>query len=654
MPRMPIDSAHADAKRQALPGRLVPTGFLFAALLATSARAQEVTHYPVPTPLARPWGIVAGTDGALWFSERGACQYGRIDTLGAATEFDGITCSPFCIARGNDGDLWFPLWDGEQIARRDAAGNVTFFTVPSGYRPYHAVLGPDNALWFTTGGVHAIGRLEPTTGAVTLFPLSAGRYPLDIVAGPDGNLWFTEFGADRIGKITLGGGVTEFPTLSANSDPVGITVGPDGNLWFGMEGSGRVGRVTPAGQMLAEFGIGGGPSFLTTGPDGNIWYTDSFGYPDLVVRLKPNGDLLPFEIGGNSVGPRHITTGADGNIWFAESEANAIGRIVTPCLPWITGQSGDDAICEGQSLSLGVNAEDATSYEWTKDGAPWGTNQPWVGIPSATLADAGTYRCRATNACGFVDSAPMTVAVKSRPSAVASGSAEICVGSSTPLSGSGGTSCSWSPWSGLSSSSSCSPMASPTSTTTYSLAVWTDGCPSANTAQVTVTVHPRPVAAASGSTTICEGQSTFLSGSGGTTCSWSPTSFLSNPASCSPTATPTTTTTWSLTVTDAFGCVSSNPASATVTVSPLPPAVGNSLRLARVKVSLQWKLGLTWTNVAGANAYTVYSDTSPGGTFATVVSGAASGTTGATVTIPSTPLVYYKVAARNDCGYGPK
>ncbi len=57
------------------------------------------------------------------------------------------------------------------------------------------------------------------------------------------------------------------------------------------------------------------------------------------------------------------------------------------------------------------------------------------------------------------------------PTAVASGSATICAGASTGLTGSGGVSCSWVPATGLDDASSCTPMASPASTTTYTLTV---------------------------------------------------------------------------------------------------------------------------------------------------------------------------------------
>ena len=154
-----------------------------------------------------------------------------------------------------------------------------------------------------------------------------------------------------------------------------------------------------------------------------------------------------------------------------------------------------------------------------------------------------------------------------RPTAIAAGSATICAGAATALSGSGGVSCSWAPATSLDNASSCAPVASPSVTTTYTLTV-TDGAgqASTNAPTVTVTVNPAPTAVASGTATITPGQSTPLSGSGGDSCLWSPATGLDDPASCTPSASPAVTTTYALRVTTAAGCASSNNATVTITV----------------------------------------------------------------------------------------
>ena len=86
--------------------------------------------------------------------------------------------------------------------------------------------------------------------------------------------------------------------------------------------------------------------------------------------------------------------------------------------------------------------------------------------------------------------------------------------------------------------------------------------------ELTITVVPPPTAVASGSATVCAGSGALLSGSGASSCSWSPVAGLSDPSSCTPLASPAATTNYSLTVTSASGCTSTNAAQATVTVDP--------------------------------------------------------------------------------------
>lgn len=69
-----------------------------------------------------------------------------------------------------------------------------------------------------------------------------------------------------------------------------------------------------------------------------------------------------------------------------------------------------------------------------------------------------------------------------------------------------------------------------------------------------VTIHPLPFAWAGFDDTLCPSHSTTLTGSGGLSFSWSPPTGLDDPTSATPLATPTTTTTYTLTVQDANGC----------------------------------------------------------------------------------------------------
>lgn len=146
-------------------------------------------------------------------------------------------------------------------------------------------------------------------------------------------------------------------------------------------------------------------------------------------------------------------------------------------------------------------------------------------------------------------------------------SAQICPGLTVSLTASQGQTYTWSPATNLSCTTCTTTIASPTVTTTYTLATtYSTGCVSTNTVLVTVTPMAPPVITPS-NTTICPGQTVALSAAQGTY-TWSPATGLSCTTCSSTNASPSSSQTYTLTK-DSAGCTSSD--FVTVNVSPLPP-----------------------------------------------------------------------------------
>ena len=95
----------------------------------------------------------------------------------------------------------------------------------------------------------------------------------------------------------------------------------------------------------------------------------------------------------------------------------------------------------------------------------------------------------------------VTVSVNPLPIITTSGDVTICSGTSTTISASGGTTYSWSPTTGLLTSTDASVTANPTSTTTYTVTGTTGSCD--NTALLTVSVNPTPTIDFIASHTFC-------------------------------------------------------------------------------------------------------------------------------------------------------
>jgi hypothetical protein len=194
------------------------------------------------------------------------------------------------------------------------------------------------------------------------------------------------------------------------------------------------------------------------------------------------------------------------------------------------------SICLGQSVTISSAGGKGTPYYWasTNGGTSWNVfSQQYGGQYSFTYTptQAGTYRfhLRNQNSCGFcfalgtcttypyVDVVVNAVSVSISPS-----SASICTGSSTTLSASGLATYSWSPSTGLSTTSGATVTASPTSTTTYTVSGTTaGGCAGSKTVTVTVSAQPSGGIIVSPSINIYNAGYANLSAPLGTSYAWS-------------------------------------------------------------------------------------------------------------------------------------
>lgn len=286
----------------------------------------------------------------------------------------------------------------------------------------------------------------------------------------------------------------------------------------------------------------------------------------------------------------YIVTGTNA----ANCADTGVVTITVNPLPVIT-VSGNQSLCLGISTQL--TASGAASYNWspTTGLSCNNCNNPTVNISATT-----TYIIKGTNTAGCIDSVQATVVINTPPTVtVTANNTTICQGVSTPLQASGAVSYSWSPTTGLSCSNCANPTASPTATTTYTV-IGTDANGCMDTAQVTITVNPKPTVTTSPDVSICPFTTTQLQASGTANYSWSPTTGLSCTNCVSPFASPSSTTTYTVTGTDANGC--SNTANVTVTVFPQPNVnAGNDVTICKGQsTSLQASgaINYTWSPIA--------------------------------------------------------
>jgi len=297
-----------------------------------AAAAGKIRHYDLKGEENRPYSIVTGPDGNLWFTESDGNSIGRITPDGKRTRFilNHPDSEPYGITVGPDGRLWFTERLGNRIGVINKAGKfVAEYDLPTlNAQPWDIALGGDGALWFTEENVDQIGRIT-ADGVNTEYPVALGSFPTGIGADVKGNIWFTEEISNVIGRIKVKQAdpfstITTFTVPTDNALPWDISPGPDGNMWFTELAGHNLGRITPTGK-IKEFPVPGesGQAGVTAGPDGNLWFTQND--IGLVASMAPDGTLgktystLPYPFG--------ITAGPDGNIWFCEGYGDAVGRL---------------------------------------------------------------------------------------------------------------------------------------------------------------------------------------------------------------------------------------------------------------------------------------------------------------------------------------
>jgi streptogramin lyase len=181
----------------------VGAGALYAQPVLTNAPA-ATTYYTV-TNAAGPSSVTPGPDGRVWTTEQigkiGACDPGG----DSCVEFPLPAGSqPYGIAAGSDGALWFTDYGANAIRRITTAGTYTTFPLPTpNAEPAGIVMGADGDLWFTENIGNKIGRIA-LNGAIVEYPIpTASSFPGWIALGPDGNIWFTEGAGNKVGRVQV-------------------------------------------------------------------------------------------------------------------------------------------------------------------------------------------------------------------------------------------------------------------------------------------------------------------------------------------------------------------------------------------------------------------------------------------------------------------
>lgn len=395
--------------------------------------------------------------------------------------------------------------------------------------------------------------------------------------------------------ITTNAGCTDSVTqaITVNANPV-ANAGSDGEICDGANttltasgaGAGGLYLWNPGGLTTASINISpvSTQNYTVTVTDANgctnsdaVSVTvhplpDAVAGPDLAVCKGNSATLVG--AGGNTYlwTPGNITTASltvtpAGTTTYYLLVTSAFGctgndtAVVTVNPLPVASFANNAPVCEGNSVSFIDNSNiisgTITAWSWNFGNAGTSTSQN----PSSTYSAAGPFNVQliTTSDAGCKDTVTQNISIWAFPPADAGLDSAICDGGSASLTASGGVQYLWSPGGMTTATININPNV----TTPYTVTV-TDGNGCVAQDVASVIVNPLPVPDAGIDQSICFGDNTTLTATGGATYDWTP----GNLSGASVSITPNITTTYSVLVTTAAGCQATD--AVTVAVNPIP------------------------------------------------------------------------------------
>ncbi|MFM6934753.1 MAG: hypothetical protein ACKOXP_04865 [Flavobacteriales bacterium] len=337
---------------------------------------------------------------------------------------------------------------------------------------------PTTSTTYTVSGSTSNGCIESVSIPITVNPLPTIQIsPLNPTICSGDFVTMTASGADTY----------NWDPFNGLSSTTGATVigTPSSNIVYTVTGTSLNGCINSATTQII---VNPAPIFDITPPFSLICQGEQ-------VTLTANGsfnfDWSPSAGLSNTTG-NTVVANPTSTTTYSVTATNPEGCTLTLPVtvnvnptPIVTVSPYNPVLCLGQQANL--TASGATTYTWTPaQGLSSTSGSSVIANPSTTT----TYIVNGQNAQGCSAHESVTVTVNPNPSVSVSSSYNyICSGQQVTLSASGALNYTWSPSTGLSSTSGSSVIASPNVTTTYNVnGVDANGCSS--TSSINLVVNP--------------------------------------------------------------------------------------------------------------------------------------------------------------------
>jgi len=444
------------------------------------------------------------------------------------------------ILRSIDNGVTFQMIGGFPVG--STSPNLNKIAFPSKDVGY--IAGNRNAVYKTTDGGSTWTNISPfpslNNGPVG-FPNAFVTYQ-EIVALDDNTVFvignmFTSVGVKRVYKTTDGGAnwtdiTGNLPVLFPVGNLIGLTM-HDANS----------GYVT-AGSTLFFTTDGGANWTMDMSPAGALFESMAFA-PKTVTASVPfaNRKLFVGGLGFAATLAPIMEYGNPLNVNVNTSEAIVNASCTNP---------------SGGSITLTASGGIAP-YSYSINGGAFQSSNVFSGLTQGaktiTIKDSYCGTVTKTVTIGFTDNLTLTT----------NNDTTVCAGAPVQmLATSQATTYLWSPTSGLNNAGISNPIATVSANTAFTVTATLNGC--VRTKTVNIAIKPNPVVSAGSDKTIVEGDEAQLQGNANNSVSvaWTPTATLKDANTFTPTAKPSVTTTYIMTVRNSDNCISTDDVKITV------------------------------------------------------------------------------------------
>ena len=519
----------------------------------TASGALNYTWAPSTSLSATTGSIVTSTPAASQtYTVVGTSGSGCIDTAQVS-----VTIGPSPIISIAITGISPAVCGGDTIGMV-ASGAVTYTWAPSAglnvTTGVYVIASPAITTTYTVTGINAGGCTGTATQVITIIPtptISISSTTTNICSGDSVQL-------NAAGANTYTWSPTSSLSASTGSS---INAGPSSSTTYTVTGKSAGGCtskdslaiiVIPTPTVIvtpASAGICNGDSVVLNA-SGAASYTWS---PSTGISATTGTTVTTIPASSTT----YTVTGTSSGCSSNASASITVGSLA------VAASATASTICAGTSTT--ITGTGAVNYTWSPaTGLSATTGAVVIANPAVTT----TYSLTGSSGAGCSDSTTITINVNITPTvAISPVKASICNGDSVSLTASGATTFTWSPSTGLGSTTGATVTATPAGSTTYTVTGNSGGCSSTDT--VSITVGSIVVTATAVSPTFCMGGSSVINATGATNYTWSPSASLSAATGASVTATPSVTTTYNLTGSSGAGCSDSVQVVITVTSAPV-------------------------------------------------------------------------------------